>query len=123
MNLGLIKSSSAILVAGLFLTAGCENLSPEANGAVFGAGAGALAGGLARAAGANPSEAVAIGLAAGTVAGVTAYIVAKHKATERQRRYAEERARLLLVRLNTRRPAISLWTPCVKRILLAQNRL
>lgn len=94
MNPGLIKTSSAILVAGLFLTTGCENLSPEANGALFGAGAGALAGGLARAAGASTSEAVAIGLAAGTVAGVTAYIVAKHKATERQRRYAEERARL-----------------------------
>ena len=33
-------------------------------------------------------------LATGAVAGVTAYVIAKHKATERQRRYAEERARL-----------------------------
>lgn len=69
-------------------------MSPEANGALFGTGAGVLAGGLARAAGASTGEAVAIGLATGAVAGVTAYVIAKHKATERQRRYAEERARL-----------------------------
>ena len=93
MNAGLIKSSSAVLVAGLLLT-GCENMSPEANGGLFGAGAGILAGGLARAAGASPSEAVAIGVATGAVVGVTAYVIAKRKATERQRRYAEERARL-----------------------------
>jgi hypothetical protein len=93
MNAVLIKSSSAVLVAGLLLT-GCENMSPGANGAVFGTGAGVLAGGLARAAGASTSEAVAIGLATGAVVGVTAYVIAKHNATERQRRYAEERARL-----------------------------
>lgn len=93
MNALLIKSASTILVTGLFLT-GCENLSPAENGALFGAGAGALAGGVAKAAGASTSQAVAIGLATGAVAGVTAYIIAKHKATERQRRIAEERARL-----------------------------
>lgn len=93
MNVGLIKSSSAVLFAGLLLN-GCENMSPQANGVVFGTGAGILAGGLARAAGASTSEAVAIGLATGAVAGVTAYVIAKHQATERQRRYAEERARL-----------------------------
>ena len=93
MNAGLIKSCSAVLLAGLLLT-GCENISPEANGALVGAGAGALAGGLASAAGASSSEAVAIGLATGAVAGVTAYVIAKRQATERQRRYAEERARL-----------------------------
>jgi hypothetical protein len=93
MNAVLIKSSSAVLVAGLLLT-GCENTSPGATGALFGTGAGVLAGGLARAAGASTSEAVAIGLATGAVVGVTAYVIAKHEATERQRRYAEERARL-----------------------------
>ena len=93
MNALLIKSASAVIVTGLFLT-GCENLSPAETGALFGTGAGALAGGIAKAAGASTSEAVAIGLATGAVAGVTAYIVAKHQATERQRRIAEERARL-----------------------------
>ncbi len=104
MNAGLIKSSSAVLVAGLLLT-GCENMSPETNGVVFGTGTGILAGGLARAAGASPSEAVAIGLATGAVAGVTAYVIAKHKATERQRRYAEERARLAYENASAQRKA------------------
>jgi hypothetical protein len=104
MNVGLIKSSSAVLLAGLLL-AGCENMSPEANGALFGTGAGVLAGGLARAAGASTSEAVAIGLATGAVAGVTAYVIAKHKATERQRQYAEERARLAYENASEQRQA------------------
>ena len=93
MHARLIRSTSALLVAGLLLT-GCENMSPAANGALFGAGAGALAGGIAKAAGAGGSEAVAIGLATGAIVGVTAYVIAKHQATERQRKIAEERARL-----------------------------
>src|SRR6478609_4884009 len=93
MNALLINSSAAVLVTGLFLT-GCENMSPAANGALFGAGAGTLAGGIAKAAGASNSEAVAIGLATGAIVGVTAYVIAKHQATERQRKIAEERARL-----------------------------
>lgn len=104
MNAGLIRSSSALLVAGLLLT-GCENMSPGTTGALFGTGAGALAGGLARAAGASTSEAVAIGLATGAVVGVTAYIIAKHQATERQRRYAEERARLAYEEASAQRKA------------------
>jgi hypothetical protein len=104
MNVSLIKPSSAVLLAGLLLT-GCENMSPEANGAVFGTGAGVLAGGLARAAGASTSEAVAIGLATGAVAGVTAYVIAKHQATERQRQYAEERARLAYENASAQRQA------------------
>lgn len=93
MNALLMKSSAAILVSGLLLT-GCENMSPTTNGVLFGTGAGALAGGIAKAAGASNSQAVAIGLATGAVVGATAYVIAKHKATERQRRIAEERARL-----------------------------
>jgi gas vesicle protein len=93
MRASLIEFTSAVLVAGLLLT-GCENMSPAANGAVFGAGAGTLAGGIAKAAGASNSEAVAIGLATGAIVGVTAYVIAKHQATERQRKIAEERARL-----------------------------
>src|SRR5260370_15767328 len=80
MNALLMKSSAAILVSGLLLT-GCENLSPAANGVLFGVGAGALSGGIAKAAGASNSQAVAIGLAAGAVAGAAAYIIRKNKAT------------------------------------------
>jgi hypothetical protein len=80
-------------------------MSPGANGALFGAGAGALAGGVARAAGASTSEAVAIGLATGAIVGVTAYVIAKHQATERQRRIAEERARLAYENASVQRKA------------------
>ena len=93
MRASLIQCTSAVLVAGLLLT-GCENLSPAANGAVFGTGAGILAGGVAKAAGASTSQAVAIGLATGAIVGITTYVIAKHQATERQRKIAEERARL-----------------------------
>src|ERR1700751_5463649 len=104
MHARLIQSTSAVLLAGLLLT-GCENMSPAANGAAFGTGAGILAGGLARAAGASTSEAVAIGLATGAAVGVTAYVIAKTKATERQRRYAEERARLAYENASAERQA------------------
>jgi hypothetical protein len=93
MRARLIHSTSAALVAGLLMT-GCENMSPAANGVLFGTGTGILAGGAAKAAGASSSEAAAIGLATGAIVGVTAYVIAKHKATERQRKIAEERARL-----------------------------
>jgi hypothetical protein len=93
MNARLIKSTSAVLVAGLLLTS-CENMSPGATGALSGILAGAAAGGIAKAVGASDAQAVAIGLAAGAAVGVAAYVIAKHAATERQRRIAEERARL-----------------------------
>ena len=93
MHASLIQCTSAVLVAGFLLT-GCENLSPAANGAVFGTGAGILAGGAAKAAGASTSQAAAIGLATGALVGITAYVIAKQQATERQRKIAEERARL-----------------------------
>ena len=93
MRASLIQCTSAVLVAGLLLT-GCENLSPAANGAVFGTGAGILAGGVAKAAGASTSQAAAIGLATGAIVGITTYVIAKRQATERQRKIAEERARL-----------------------------
>src|SRR5260370_2423355 len=91
MNALLMKSSAAILVSGLLLT-GCENLSPAANGVLFGVGAGALSGGIAKAAGASNSQAVAIGLAAGAVAGATPNTITKHKKTQPQTRNSKKRA-------------------------------
>jgi len=79
--------------------AGCENMTPGENAAVFGSGAGILAGGIARAAGASTGESIAIGLATGAVVGMTTYIIAKHQATERQRRIAAQRAQVYYGRL------------------------
>ena len=81
------------------LVAACENMTPGENAAVFGTSAGLLAGGIARAAGANTAESIAIGAATGAVVAFTAYVIAKHQATERQRRIAEERARVYYAHL------------------------
>ena len=81
------------------LLAACEDMTPGQNAAVFGTGAGVLAAGIASAAGANTFEALAIGAAAGAIVGMTAYVISKHQATERQRRIAEERARVYYAHL------------------------
>jgi len=102
MKLGLIKPAALATSIALFST-GCESLSPGENAAVFGSVAGLAAGGIARAAGASTAESFAIGAATGAVVGITTYIIAKHQATERQRRIAEERARVYQGRLVTNR--------------------
>jgi hypothetical protein len=81
------------------LVTACENMTPGENAAVFGSGAGILAGGIARAAGASTAESIAIGAATGAVVAFTAYVIAKHQATERQRRVAEQRARVYYAHL------------------------
>jgi hypothetical protein len=102
MNLCLVRITSSLVVAGLLLT-GCENMSPESTGVISGLAAGAAAGGIASAAGANAGTATAIGLATGAAVGAIAYVIAKHEATERQRRIAEERARLAYERMSAER--------------------
>src|SRR5437879_13813549 len=75
------------------LAIGCAEMTPGENAAVFGTAAGVAAGRIARAAGASTAESFAIGAATGAVVGITTYIIAKHQATERQRRIAEQHAR------------------------------
>jgi hypothetical protein len=98
MNPGTLRVVALSTSIALLVTA-CENMSPGENAAVFGTSAGVLAGGIARAAGASTAESIAIGAATGAVVAFTAYIIAKHQATERQRRIAEERARVYYARL------------------------
>ena len=101
MNLRLTRLTLGTLAAALVLT-GCENLSLSANGA----GSGALTRGIARAGGASSSEPVAIGLATGAVVGKPAYVIAKHEATEWQRRTAETRANLAYQNMSPERKAL-----------------
>src|SRR5205823_3514821 len=96
------RSTSAVLVASVLLT-GCENMSPTTAGVLSGLAGGALVGGVAKAAGASNTTAVAAGMAAGAAIGAVVYVVAKHQATERQRRVAEERARLAYERMSAER--------------------
>ncbi len=93
------RTIRTIALATTIALAGCENMTPGENAAVFGSGAGILAGGIARAAGASTGESIAIGLATGAVVGMTTYIIAKHQATERQRRIAAQRAQVYYGRL------------------------
>src|SRR6266446_7666242 len=102
MNTKTLKTSCCIVTAALFVS-GCENLSPEGNAAVAGTVSGIGAGALARGLGANTGESAAIGLATGAVVAATVYIIAKHQATERQRRIAQERARVAAARIEAQR--------------------
>jgi hypothetical protein len=98
MKPGSIKTV-ALATSISLLAVACENLSPGENAAVFGGSAGFMAGSIARAAGASTAESVAIGAATGAVVAFTAYVISKHQATERQRRLAEERARVYYAHL------------------------
>lgn len=82
---------------------GCSDLTPLQNAGVFGAAGGTAAGGIASAAGAGTGESVAIGAATGAAIAVVTYIIAKHQATERQHRIAEERAQRAFARMSAER--------------------
>jgi gas vesicle protein len=104
MKASLTTSACVTLIATIGFTS-CENLSPEATGVIAGVTSGALAGGIAKASGASNAQAVAIGMGTGAAVGAIAYVIAKHEATERQRRIAEERARLAYEQMSAERRA------------------
>jgi hypothetical protein len=97
MNSRLIKVTAAAAGLAVFTTA-CENLSPGENAAVFG-GIAAVAVGLPLAlAGVDPSIVIPVTAGAAALAAGGAYVIAKHKATVRQRKIAEQRARIYLAK-------------------------
>lgn len=102
MNRITITATSLAASAGIFLT-GCENLTPGENAAFAGGLSGLAAGGIARAAGASTSESLAIGAVTGAVVGATVFVISKYQANERQRRIAEQRARVYYGRLSQER--------------------
>lgn len=97
--------ASSLLTAGAIFATGCSGLSPEENASIAGAVGGAGAGGIARASGMSTGQSIATGVAAGAVIGAVTYIIAKHEATERQRRIAEERARRAYAQMSAQRKA------------------
>ena len=102
MKIPLLKTSSLLAVVSIFGT-GCADLTPLQNAGVFGAAGGAAAGGIASASGASAGQAVAIGAATGAVVAAVTYVIAKHQATERQHRIAEERAQRAYARMSAER--------------------
>ena len=93
MNPRTIKTT-AMIAAVAISAVGCQNMTPGENAAVFGAVGGIAAGTLARAAGMSTAQSLATGAAVGAVIGATAYVIATHQASERQRKIAEANARV-----------------------------
>lgn len=81
----------------LFATA-CQNLTPGENAGLFGAAAGLATGIPLAAAGVDPAITIPVTVGAVAVAAAGAYIISKEQATERQRKIAEQRARLYMAR-------------------------
>ena len=92
--------STALLAGVALIATGCQNLTPGENAAVFGGASGVAAGALARAAGLSTAQSIATGAAVGAVVAATTYIIAKHQASVRQRRIAEQRARAFYARMS-----------------------
>ncbi|MBN8710525.1 MAG: hypothetical protein J0I10_14160 [Verrucomicrobia bacterium] len=95
MSPQLLQTSAIVVSLGL-LTSACENLSPGENAGLFGAAAGLATGIPLAAAGVDPAITIPVTAGAVAVAGVSAYVIAKHQASERQRKIAEQRARVYL---------------------------
>ncbi len=89
--------AAALTSVALFTTA-CENLSPGENAGLFGAAAGLATGIPLAVAGVDPSITIPVTAGAVAVAAAGAYIISKNQATERQRKIAEQRARIYLAR-------------------------
>jgi hypothetical protein len=104
MQSGTLRSA-ALVTATALAAAGCESLTPGENAAVFGGAAALTAGSIARAAGMSSAESFATGAAVGAVVAATAYVISKHQATVRQRKIAEERARIAYAHIAAKQKA------------------
>jgi hypothetical protein len=104
MKPGTLKTTSMIAAMALGAS-GCENLTPGENAAVFGGLSGIAAGTIARASGMSTGQALATGAAVGALVAVTTYVIAKHQASERQRKIAEERAQVYYGRMTVEKKA------------------
>ena len=91
------KLAAAVTGVAIFTTA-CQNLTPVENAGVFGAAAGLATGIPLATAGVDPAITIPVTAGAVAVTAVTAYIISKQQATERQRKIAEQRARLYMAR-------------------------
>jgi hypothetical protein len=104
MKSKLLQASATLVTVGIF-TSACENLTPGENAAVFGTAAGLATGIPLGASGVNPNIAIPVTAGAVAASAFGAYIIAKHQATERQRKIAEQRARLYIARQEAARHA------------------
>lgn len=92
-----IQATSVALCMALSFSA-CQNLSPGENAAVFGVLAGAATAIPLAVAGVDPSITIPVSIGAAALAAGGAYVISKNQATERQRKIAEQRARLYMAK-------------------------
>ncbi|HEX8295453.1 MAG TPA: hypothetical protein VF593_04085 [Chthoniobacteraceae bacterium] len=85
----------------ILLLSGCADLPPGERG-VFSTNAGVAAGDLARASTVTSAESMATGSSAGTIVTATVQVITTHRATERQRKIAEQRARAAFAKIQAR---------------------
>ena len=95
MSPKVLKASAAVLTLAV-VTSGCENLTPGENAGLFGAAAGLATGIPLAVAGVDPAITIPVTIGAAALAAGAAYVISKHQATERQRKIAEQRARIYL---------------------------
>lgn len=95
----------ASVTALALLNTACENLSPGENAALYGTAAGLAVGIPLAVSGVDPAITIPVTAGAVALAAGGAYIISKQQATERQRKIAEQRARIYLARLEQQRAA------------------
>jgi hypothetical protein len=95
---------AAAVVAAL-ATAGCSSLSPGENAGVFGTVAGAATGIAMGASGVPGYITAPVAIGTGALVGTAAYIIAKHQATEEQKKIAQARAELYYQKLDAEKRA------------------
>lgn len=91
-----------VAVAASMVAAGCQNMSPGENAAVFGGIAGAATGIALGASGVNSAIAIPVTAGAAVLAGAAAYVVSKQQATARQRQIALANARAAVAKMEAR---------------------
>lgn len=90
----------AIVAVAALATAGCSNLTPGENAGVFGTVAGAATGIALGASGVPSYITVPVAIGAGALVGTAAYVIAKHQASEEQKKIAQARAELYYRKLD-----------------------
>lgn len=83
-----------VVTVAALTSAGCSNLTPGENAGVFGTMAGAATGIALGASGVPSYVTVPVAVGAGALVGTAAYVIAKHQASEEQKRVALARAEL-----------------------------
>ncbi|MBU3665145.1 MAG: hypothetical protein FGM15_04600 [Chthoniobacterales bacterium] len=92
----------SVVVVGSMFAAGCQNMSPGENAAVFGGIAGAATGIALGAAGVDSAITIPVTAGAAVLAGAAAYVVSKQQATARQRQIALANARAAMAKMEAK---------------------